>query len=205
MKEEIKAQRWRGDFAKPPGPWVMWAVLSARPPDSKAIVLTTTETVRQAHGLSDYCPPRSPAEAVKSGGTVFHRHSATWSRAWQTGGVSLWQSCPPGCSSWGWECVHVCDKQRKLSALCSLLYFFFFLPLLYFLLWDITYTEKVNVTYAPLNSYKWTYTMEYYSAIKKNTLESVLMRWMKLEPIIQSEVSQKEKHQYSILTHIYGI
>ena len=41
------------------------------------------------------------------------------------------------------------------------------------------------------------YTMEYYSAIKKNTLESVLMRWMKLEPIIQSEVSQKEKHQYS--------
>ena len=46
------------------------------------------------------------------------------------------------------------------------------------------------------------YTTEYYSAIKKNTFESVLMRWMKLEPIIQSEVSQKEKHQYSILTHI---
>ena len=45
--------------------------------------------------------------------------------------------------------------------------------------------------------------MEYYSAIKKNTFESVLMRWMKLEPIIQSEVSQKERHQYSILTHIY--
>ena len=38
-----------------------------------------------------------------------------------------------------------------------------------------------------------------------DTFESVLMRWMKLEPIIQSEVSQKEKHQYSILTHIYGI
>ena len=49
------------------------------------------------------------------------------------------------------------------------------------------------------------YTMEYYSAIKKNTFESILMRWMKLELIIQSEVSQKEKHQYSILTHIYGI
>ena len=49
------------------------------------------------------------------------------------------------------------------------------------------------------------YTMEYYSAIKKNAFESVLMRWMKLEPIIQSEVSQKEKHQYSILTQIYGI
>ena len=49
------------------------------------------------------------------------------------------------------------------------------------------------------------YTVGYYSAIQKNTFESVLMRWMKLEPTIQSEVSQKEKHQYSILTHIYGI
>ena len=47
--------------------------------------------------------------------------------------------------------------------------------------------------------------MEYYSAIKKNTFESVLMWWMKLEPIIQSEVKQKEKQQYSILMHIYGI
>ena len=44
------------------------------------------------------------------------------------------------------------------------------------------------------------YTMEYYSPIKKNTFESELMRWLKLEPIIQSEVSQKEKDQYSILT-----
>ena len=49
------------------------------------------------------------------------------------------------------------------------------------------------------------YTMEYSSAIKKNTFESVPMRWMKLETVIQSEVSQKGKHQYSILTHIYGI
>ena len=46
------------------------------------------------------------------------------------------------------------------------------------------------------------YTMEYYSAIKKNSFESVLMRWMKLEPIIQREVSQKDKHQSSILMHI---
>ena len=42
------------------------------------------------------------------------------------------------------------------------------------------------------------YTMEYYSAIKKKSFESVLMRWMKLEPMIQSEVCQKEKHQYGI-------
>ena len=49
------------------------------------------------------------------------------------------------------------------------------------------------------------YIMEYYSAVKKNAFESVLMRWMKLEPIIQSEVSQREKHQFSILRHIYGI
>ena len=46
------------------------------------------------------------------------------------------------------------------------------------------------------------YTMEYYSAIKKNAFELVLRRWMKLETIIQSEVSQKEKHQYSIFMHI---
>ena len=44
--------------------------------------------------------------------------------------------------------------------------------------------------------------MEYYSAIEKNAFESVLMRWMKLEPIIQSEVSQKEKHQYGVLTYM---
>ena len=49
------------------------------------------------------------------------------------------------------------------------------------------------------------YTMEYYSDIKKNAFESLLMRWKKLEPIIQSELSQKAKHQCSILMHIYGI
>ena len=49
------------------------------------------------------------------------------------------------------------------------------------------------------------YTMEYYSAIKRNTFESVLMKWMNLEPIIQSEVTQKEKDKYLILMHIYGI
>ena len=47
--------------------------------------------------------------------------------------------------------------------------------------------------------------MEYYSAIGRNTFEPVLMRWMNLEPIIQSEVIQKEKDKYCILTHIYGI
>ena len=49
------------------------------------------------------------------------------------------------------------------------------------------------------------YTMQYYSAIKRNAFESVLMRWMNLEPIIQSEVSQKEKDKYHTLMHIYGI
>ena len=47
------------------------------------------------------------------------------------------------------------------------------------------------------------YTMEHYSAIGKNAFESVLMRWIKLEPIIQNEVSQKEKHQYSTLMHSF--
>ena len=45
------------------------------------------------------------------------------------------------------------------------------------------------------------YTLEYYSAIKRNVFESVLMRWMKLEPIIQNKVSQKEKDIYCILTY----
>ena len=49
------------------------------------------------------------------------------------------------------------------------------------------------------------YTMEYYSAKKRNAFESVLMRWMKLEPFIQSEVNQKENNKYCILMHIYGI
>ena len=47
--------------------------------------------------------------------------------------------------------------------------------------------------------------MEYYSAVKRNAFESVLVRWMDLEPTIPSEVSQKEKDKYCFLTHIYGI
>ena len=49
------------------------------------------------------------------------------------------------------------------------------------------------------------YTMEYYSAIKRNAFESVLMKWMNLESIIQSEVSQKEKDKYRTQMHICGI
>ena len=47
--------------------------------------------------------------------------------------------------------------------------------------------------------------MEYYSAIKRNAFESALMRYMDLEPIIQSKVNQKEKYKYCTLTHVYGI
>ena len=49
------------------------------------------------------------------------------------------------------------------------------------------------------------YTMEYYSAIKRNETELFVMWWMDLETVIQSEVSQKEKNKYRVLTHIYGI
>ena len=52
---------------------------------------------------------------------------------------------------------------------------------------------------------RYIYTMEYYSAIKRNPSESVLIRWMNLEPIIQSEGSQKEKDKYHIIMHIYRI
>ena len=49
------------------------------------------------------------------------------------------------------------------------------------------------------------YTMEYYSAIKRNEIELFAVRWMGLESVIQSEASQKEKNKYCMLTHIYGI
>ena len=49
------------------------------------------------------------------------------------------------------------------------------------------------------------YTMEYYSAIKRNKTELFVVRWMDLHTFIQSEVSQKEKNKYHMLTHIYGI
>ena len=48
------------------------------------------------------------------------------------------------------------------------------------------------------------YTMQYYSAIKRNEIESFVETWMDLETVIQSEVSQKEKHKYRILTHVRG-
>ena len=47
--------------------------------------------------------------------------------------------------------------------------------------------------------------MEYYSAMKRNEIELFVVRWMDLDSVIQSEVSQKEKHKYCMLTHIYGI
>ena len=49
------------------------------------------------------------------------------------------------------------------------------------------------------------YSMEYYSAIKRNEIELFVVRWMVLEPVIQSEISQKEKNKYRMLTHLYGI
>ena len=64
---------------------------------------------------------------------------------------------------------------------------------------------RCPLTYEWIKNLWYIYTMEYYSVIKKNTFESVLKRWKKLEPIKQSEVSQKEKDKYHILTHIYGI
>ena len=58
---------------------------------------------------------------------------------------------------------------------------------------------RCPLTYEWIKKVWYIYTMEHYSAIKKNTFESVLMRWMSLGPIIQSEVSQKEKDKYCIL------
>ena len=49
------------------------------------------------------------------------------------------------------------------------------------------------------------YTVEYYSAIERNEIELFVARWMDLESVIQSEVSQREKNKYHMVTHIYGI
>ena len=49
------------------------------------------------------------------------------------------------------------------------------------------------------------YTMEYCSAIKRNEIELFVVRWVDLESVMQSEVSQKKKNKYRMLTHIYGI
>ena len=55
-----------------------------------------------------------------------------------------------------------------------------------------------------MDKFWYMYTMEYYSTIKRNTVESVLMRWMNLDPILQSEVKSERKKNI-VLTHIYGI
>ena len=82
------------------------------------------------------------------------------------------------------------------------------IPLFIAALFTIARTQKqprYSLTDEWIKKLWYIYTMEYYSVIKRNTFESVLMRWMNLEPITQSEVSQKEKDKYCILTHIYGI
>ena len=56
-----------------------------------------------------------------------------------------------------------------------------------------------------IKKFLYMYTMEYYSAMKRNEFEVVKMRWMNLELVIQSEVSQKEKNKYCMLVHMYGI
>ena len=64
---------------------------------------------------------------------------------------------------------------------------------------------KYPLTDEWIKSLRYIYTMEYDSAIRRNAFESILMRWMNLEPIIQSEVCQKEKDKYHILTYIHRI
>ena len=55
-----------------------------------------------------------------------------------------------------------------------------------------------------IKKFSYIYTMEYYSAIKRNEIESFVETWMDLETVIQSEVSQKEKNEYRILIHVCG-
>ena len=85
-----------------------------------------------------------------------------------------------------------------------------FLPLGCFYLWDTKYVfipspGYLHFTYIFVIFLKLHFTRQYYSAIKRDESESVLVKWMNLEPVIQSEIRQKEKNKHSILTHIYGI
>ena len=64
---------------------------------------------------------------------------------------------------------------------------------------------KCPLTHKWIKKLWYTYTMEYYSAIKRNEIESFVEKWMDLETVIQNEVSQKEKNKYHMLTHICGI
>ena len=68
-----------------------------------------------------------------------------------------------------------------------------------------SFSILVSSGYMPSSGTAGVYGSLYYSAVKSSIFKSVLMRWMNLEPIIQSEVSQKEKNKYHILVHIYGI
>ena len=80
-------------------------------------------------------------------------------------------------------------------------------PIFIVALFTITRTwkqSKCSSTDEWIKKVRYIYTKEYFSAIKRNAFESVLVRWIKLEPVIQSEVSQKKKNEYHILTHIYG-
>ena len=131
-----------------------------------------------------------------------------------------------------WECKLVQPLWRKMSwFLKNLEIELPFDPAISLLTIHIKETRIERDTYTPMfiaalftiartckqprcpSAHKWIrhfwyiYTMEYYSTVKKkkNTFETVLMRWMKLEPIIWSEVSQRDKHQYSILMHMYGL
>ena len=72
-------------------------------------------------------------------------------------------------------------------------------------LFTIARTKRQPLTDEWIRKLRYIYTMEYYSAIKRNIFESALIRQMNLEPIIQSEVSQKDKDKYCIVSHVYGI
>ena len=129
-----------------------------------------------------------------------------WRRKWQPTLVFL-----PGESHGQRSLVGYSPLGRKESDTTEWLHYtilYYTIPLFIAILFTIARTWKqprCPLTDDWIKMLWYIYTMEYYSAIKRNVFESVLMRWMNLEPIMQSEVSQKEKDTYLILTHIYRI
>jgi len=110
---------------------------------------------------------------------------------------SSWSQSLPASESFPMSQLFACVQSTGVSALAS------FLPGLISFRMDWLDLLAVQGTLKSLLQHH--SSIEYHSAIKRNTFKSVLMRWMNLEPIIQREVSQKEKDKYYILTHVYGI
>ena len=151
-------------------------------------------------------PPIPPSIKVFSNESTLHMR---WPKYWSFSFSIIPSQEHPGLISFRMDWLDLLAVQGTLKSLLQH-HSSKTLILQHSVLFIVQFSHPYMTTGKTIALTSWTFvgkvmSLEYYSAIKKKAFESVLMRWMKLEPIIQSEVSQKEKHQYSILMHICGI